>query len=156
MWQIILQEEAIPFSSEKRLVKAKYIRLFPINEGESFGRLKMPLIQVILADDKGNTLRLRMTIKGNDNYSFTIRHPDKFEFPKFWVGQGKRRQQVSDPLAPKIAIKDEEKELTPDFFFKRILNLFGEEMANKVMDLFAEKVGETVTRQSKKSKTKVA
>ncbi len=71
---------------------------------------------------------------------FTITHPDKIEYPKIWVGEGKRRRQVIDDLSKKITVPGEKEKYPYRIDFEeRCKSVFGNDLKEEIMNLFTRK-----------------
>jgi hypothetical protein len=141
-WKIIDQEESQ--GRYKVTVRCKRIRFFPIEGkgGEThFKPLAFPLLQVILKDEKsGVEIKVKCNATDLNHPTFIIHHPDKLERPTMIVGEGKRRREVPDMLAPLERVPGEKERHTLKTIEERLSQFAGVLVATEVMDLFAIKL----------------
>jgi hypothetical protein len=142
MWQIIEQEEKRGKVSFP--VACKRLRYFPQeHNGETlFGKIRFPLFQIIVANGKGATLKLKMNLNGGVAFpKFVIQHPDTYEHPTMIVGEGKNKKELLDTLSPKERVPGIKEEHNLATFEPRIAKILGATLADEVMTLFAKRLG---------------
>lgn len=142
-YKIVWQEEKM--GRESVPVQCKNVKMFPKHgaggEVVGFGRLGFLLLQVIIEDEKGEQLRLKLSTSGGINYpKFIVQWPDTMEYPTYYVGQGKRRRgPFADTLAPKERKPGVKEEYDLQGFTERLTRFVGADMASEILQLFAER-----------------
>jgi hypothetical protein len=142
-WTIIEQEETV--GREKIPVLCKNVRFFPMEkQGEiHFGKLGFLLLQVIVENEKGYQLRLKLNASEGIRFPrFVIAHPDKMDYPTIKVGAGRNRKEMPDTLSPKVRKPGEKETLNTTDFENRVSKMFGQEAKDRIMGLFAFKLAE--------------
>lgn len=160
MWTIELQEESVG-KGEKIPVKVKEVKFFPIEgkKGEEirFGKLGFLMLQVIIKSARGGILKLKLNAsQGIALPTFAVQHEDTMERPLIWVGEGKRRQQITDVLAPlkKVAGRKEKYDTAREFE-ARLQQIGGQALSDEIMTLFAVKLADVAQRKDSKEKKAV-
>lgn len=156
-WTIIMQEESV--GKLKLPVRCKALRFFPMETGGGetiFKALAFPILQVIVRDGKGNTLKLKCNAgRGINNPEFTVQHPDTEEHPTMIVGEGKRRREVPDMLAAKVKKAGEKERYSTLAAFKsRVSPFLGAELTEEIISLFAARLAEIEQKRLAKSQKK--
>lgn len=150
MYKIVMQEEK--HGKETVEVACKNVRMFPIEKGGQvvgFGKLGFLLLQVIMEDERGEQVRLKLSTSGGINYpKFIVQWPDTMEYPTYFVGQGKRRREYADTLAPKVRKPGIKEEYELKDFTERLTRLCGAEMAGSILQLFAERFAQLASKKA--------
>jgi hypothetical protein len=144
-WRIVEQVEV--YGRNRIPVKCKWLRCFPIEgkHGEvSFGKLKMPLFQVLMRNDYGMELKVKLNAAEPRFPGWTIQHPDRLDYPTITVGEGRRKKTIPDTLSPKATVKGERERHNHQTIEPRLTRLFGAALATEISDLFARKLGRVV------------
>ena len=143
MYKIVMQEEK--HGKDTVEVACKNVKMFPKHgkggEIVGFGKLGFLLLQVIIEDERGDQLRLKLSTSGGINYpKFIVQHPDTMEYPVYYVGEGKRRRgPFADTLSPKERKPGRKEEYELKGFGERLTQLVGDKMAGDILQLFAER-----------------
>jgi hypothetical protein len=141
-WRIVMQEEKAGKNTVE--VACKNVKMFPkYSQGvlQGFGRLGFLLLQVIVEDDEGTQAKLKMsTSQGINCPSFVVQWPDTMARPLITVGEGRRKQTITDVLSDPVK-KDGEKERYDSVkgFTARLERMLGAGMAGTVLQLFADR-----------------
>lgn len=153
MWQITEQIEKtgrLEFPT-----RCKRLKFFPI-EGQdgslSFGKLGFLLLQVIVKNERGTELKLRLNAsEGVNNPKFSICQPDSEDHPWIWVGEGRKRRRIKDTLAPKERIPGKKNHYENASAFRDQVKAFaGEATADEILGLFAARLASIVTADTNK------
>jgi hypothetical protein len=150
-WIIVEQVEV--YGRNRIPVKCKWLRYFPIEgkHGEvSFGKLKMPLFQVLVRNGSGMELKVKLNAAEPMFPEWTIQHPDRLDYRTITVGEGRRKKTIPDMLSPKATVKGEREKHNHQTIEPRLTRLFGAVLATEIIDLFARKLGRVVQAETEK------
>jgi hypothetical protein len=148
-WQIVEQEETV--GKNVFFTNCKLLKAFPIKKNEEiyFGKLKFPLFQVVINNEKGVSLRIRLNAyHGLHKPKFTIMHPDRVDYKEIFVGEGKKRRRIPDLLSPKVRIAGEKEHFdSVEQLSERLRQLTTEKIVQDILSAFAERVSQYVSKK---------